>query len=132
MARAERVAGQSVLYRRTLGSRRWQLLRRQVLERCRGRCERCRRRPVDEVHHLTYVRLGREWLGDLEGLCKPCHARADAERAAVTAQRQQDARWAARLDAWAGKRYGSDWAERRPAAVVEAEFAAWVRQREGR
>ena len=26
-----------------------------------------------EVHHLTYERLGKEWLDDLQALCRKCH-----------------------------------------------------------
>lgn len=51
--------------------------RQSELARCRGRCRLCfkrgsRRSPL-EVHHATYVRLGREIAGDLIALCPTCH-----------------------------------------------------------
>jgi hypothetical protein len=60
-------------YHRYLASRAWMLLRRQVRARSHGMCERCRERPHQETHHLTYERVGDELLEDLLGVCRPCH-----------------------------------------------------------
>jgi 5-methylcytosine-specific restriction endonuclease McrA len=54
--------------------------RKQVWERGQGLCEHCLARPMGEVHH----RAGRggpdpHHLGNLVGLCSPCHKRAHAE-----------------------------------------------------
>jgi hypothetical protein len=58
---------------RYLASREWALLKRQVRERAHGICERCRRAPHQQTHHLTYARLGSETLDDLLGVCRACH-----------------------------------------------------------
>lgn len=60
-------------YRAYLLSPRWQGKRREVWARCGGRCERCHRRRMAEVHHKTYRRLFHEELRDLQGLCGRCH-----------------------------------------------------------
>jgi hypothetical protein len=51
----------------------WGQLRRQVIERSGGLCERCDMRRGTAVHHLTYIRLYREKLTDLMHICKDCH-----------------------------------------------------------
>src|SRR5262249_54111979 len=61
-------------YLRYLDSREWKAKRVAVKERCNNVCERCHRYLVDEVHHLTYERVYKERLEDLQGLCAPCHA----------------------------------------------------------
>ena len=44
-----------------------------VKARCRGRCEFCGLRRVQNVHHRTYTHFGHEPLRDLMGVCRPCH-----------------------------------------------------------
>ena len=58
---------------RYMASPEWAQLKEQVKKRARGWCERCARSSIDNVHHLTYERLGHERLEDLQGLCEPCH-----------------------------------------------------------
>jgi 5-methylcytosine-specific restriction endonuclease McrA len=61
----------------------WEAKRRKKLEQQGYRCERCKRHKTQlrrglewlEVHHRTYVRLGRERLSDLQVLCNTCHER---------------------------------------------------------
>jgi hypothetical protein len=60
-------------YHRYLASREWALLKQSVRERSHGTCERCRRRPHDHTHHVTYEPIGQERLDDLLGVCEPCH-----------------------------------------------------------
>lgn len=60
-------------YARYLKSEAWRRLRCQVIRRSGGVCERCRKWPVVNVHHLTYARLGSEALEDLQGVCSKCH-----------------------------------------------------------
>jgi hypothetical protein len=55
------------------GSREWQILRQRCRERAGDRCEYCRREPGTQLHHLTYLRLFREWLEDLLWICEECH-----------------------------------------------------------
>lgn len=61
-------------YQRYLASREWALLREAVRTRSGNLCERCRARPHENTHHLTYARIGREELTDLLGVCRLCHA----------------------------------------------------------
>lgn len=79
-------------YQAYIDSPEWQEKRRAVLERDEHRCTRCGRRNGDRdqriegrkavlhVHHLTYVRLGNESLGDLLVLCEHCHMQEHASR----------------------------------------------------
>lgn len=59
-------------YHEHLASDEWAALRERVIERDGGLCVRCGS-AGSHVHHLTYERLGRESIGDLELLCVPCH-----------------------------------------------------------
>jgi hypothetical protein len=59
-------------YHRYMASREWAIKKRQIRERSDGKCERCRA-PQEATHHLTYERLGDEWLSDLLAVCSPCH-----------------------------------------------------------
>ena len=52
----------------------WQERRKSILQRANYICERCRKRPATEVHHLTYKRVFNEDPADLIALCRPCHA----------------------------------------------------------
>jgi hypothetical protein len=63
-----------VNYYQYLASRAWGVLRRQVRERAKGLCERCKTRPMKETHHLNYRHLGNEPLEDLLGVCRGCHS----------------------------------------------------------
>lgn len=56
-----------------LASREWALLKNAVKERSGGICERCGLAPHQQTHHLTYERLGKESLEDLQGVCSSCH-----------------------------------------------------------
>lgn len=56
-----------------LCSREWAEKKRPVKIRAGGICERCKRKPIDAVHHLTYIRKYDELPEDLQGLCAECH-----------------------------------------------------------
>lgn len=60
-------------YGRYLASREWAVLKVKVRQRSGGICERCRMAPHEETHHVTYERIGRERLEDLQGVCHRCH-----------------------------------------------------------
>lgn len=60
-------------YHAYLASPSWSWRRQAVIERCDGVCEKCRKRPVTQVHHKTYANIYREPLEDLEGHCDLCH-----------------------------------------------------------
>jgi hypothetical protein len=51
----------------------WKFLREKVGFRCGNICERCKSKPYQECHHLTYDRRFREKMEDLLGVCTPCH-----------------------------------------------------------
>lgn len=87
-------------YQRYLASREWAVLREKVRKRSGGLCERCSRRPMDAVHHLTYERVGHELLTDLQAICNPCHKylsgktnRDPVSNAGSTPRRSQAVPW---------------------------------------
>lgn len=63
-----------------MASREWRLIRNEVIERAGDNCQRCHLATIDNVHHLTYERLGCELPNDLLGLCRECHEFISAER----------------------------------------------------
>ena len=60
-------------YQRYLCSREWSEKRELVRQRSGGKCERCKRNPMDACHHLTYIRKYNEDLEDLQAICNACH-----------------------------------------------------------
>lgn len=58
-----------------LNSPEWAEKRAAVMDRCDGVCEGCRKRTATDVHHLTYRNVRREFLFELVGMCRECHAR---------------------------------------------------------
>lgn len=60
-------------YNRYLRSEAWRSRRAKVLKRANGICEKCQKNRAVQVHHLTYDRVGRERLSDLQALCATCH-----------------------------------------------------------
>jgi 5-methylcytosine-specific restriction endonuclease McrA len=60
-------------YAEYMASATWKQVRLWKLERAGWKCERCGRKGKLDVHHLTYDRLGRELLTDLQALCRLCH-----------------------------------------------------------
>lgn len=72
-------------YREYLESHTWQATRLRRLRLCEWngygwcRCEKCRtwtHQSQIDVHHVSYERLGRERMSDLDVLCRSCHAAA--------------------------------------------------------
>jgi 5-methylcytosine-specific restriction endonuclease McrA len=66
-------------YREYISSVKWKTspARLGELEAAGFRCRTCfdaatEQAPL-EVHHRTYARFGRELVGDLTALCRPCH-----------------------------------------------------------
>ncbi len=61
----------------------WREFRRRALDYYGNVCAKCGRSGDDvvlQVHHLTYVRLGQEEIGDVTVLCIPHHKEADERR----------------------------------------------------
>jgi 5-methylcytosine-specific restriction protein A len=66
--------------RRHETTRAWGRLRRLVLDRAGGRCERCGA-VADDAHHLVArARGGADTLDNLEALCEDCHAEEHEQR----------------------------------------------------
>ncbi len=61
-------------YHKYLASREWAKKKWAVRKRAGGNCERCHKNPIAATHHLTYERVGKELLEDLQGVCSECHA----------------------------------------------------------
>jgi hypothetical protein len=56
-----------------LKSESWSARQTAIYEREGGMCRRCRKEPIDHVHHLTYKHSFAEPLSELLGVCAPCH-----------------------------------------------------------
>lgn len=113
----------SQLYLRVINSARWRALKQRVIKRRGRRCQRCHADDVPiELHHKTYARLGRERAADVELLCLACHEIADKQRAADTVTRV----YFARVNGWARKKYGDDWAQHHDVNTVAEEFDRWL------
>lgn len=65
-----------------MGSEQWSKIRTKVRRRARGYCERCKVGKREDIHHLTYERLGHERLDDLIAVCGPCHEWLHGKRSA--------------------------------------------------
>nr|WP_273544861.1 HNH endonuclease signature motif containing protein [Heliomarina baculiformis] len=64
--------------RKVTSTKRWQVLRHEILERDEWKCRRCGERRRLEVDHIKPVRTHPELSFDprnLQTLCGPCHAR---------------------------------------------------------
>ena len=60
-------------YREYIKSRAWAAKRKEALAYHGRKCAICGSDRNLEVHHLTYKRLGREKMKDLQVTCKDCH-----------------------------------------------------------
>jgi len=60
-------------YNKYLDSEEWKIIKKKVMERAGGICELCKTQKADQVHHLTYERVGKERLEDLKAVCFECH-----------------------------------------------------------
>lgn len=58
----------------------WRVMRGVAMKRANGMCEQCQIAYADDVHHLTYERLGAENPEDIVALCRACHAKAHGKR----------------------------------------------------
>ncbi len=117
------MSAHSLAYRERLCSADWSAIRRDRIIENRWRCEECGYLSYDlDLHHETYDRLGQERRQDLRLLCKVCHRRADTAR-----RRRVEARaWSARVDGWATKVYGDDWAQDYSSIDMDERFSDWL------
>lgn len=72
----ERLAEQSEQHRQYLQTEAWAAKRELVMQRAHGMCEGCGVNKASQVHHLTYVHQGNEFLWELVAVCRSCHERA--------------------------------------------------------
>lgn len=61
------------LYQRYMSSKQWHDKRSEALKKAGYRCQMCGAVINLNVHHVSYERLGAEWISDLVVLCKGCH-----------------------------------------------------------
>lgn len=62
-----------------LDSEEWQTLRFSVFQRDNYTCQSCGSKNKLNCHHITYLRLGAEWMTDLVTLCQECHSNLHLE-----------------------------------------------------
>lgn len=87
-------------YREYLASPEWEVRRQLKLDQKNHLCELCGAR-AEQVHHLTYFRIGREDMVDLQALCNDCHKYEHGllgweEQAIVEGRRWRFTEWKAR------------------------------------
>ena len=63
----------TLTYREYIDSPAWKRKRAAAIKHNGSKCNICGGKSYLQVHHLTYERLGREEMSDLEVLCKFCH-----------------------------------------------------------
>jgi hypothetical protein len=73
-------------YRQYLSSNEWRGKRERVLRRDKNRCIKCHSVENLQIHHLTYERVGKEFLCDLITLCRKCHERVHEKELAAKKQ----------------------------------------------
>lgn len=66
-----------VVYAVYIQSAAWKRFRERAIRSRGGHCEKCPATHPLEVHHLTYERLGRERLSDVQVLCEFHHSLVD-------------------------------------------------------
>ena len=60
-------------YIQYLNSDEWKKIRSLVLKRDENKCQKCKIKDAEEVHHKTYDNLYNENLEDLISVCQKCH-----------------------------------------------------------
>ena len=57
-----------------INSAHWKVLKLSIIAKRGMSCERCGQHKMSvDLHHLTYVRFGRELPEDVKLLCRDCH-----------------------------------------------------------
>ena len=79
--RREKLTRYQIAYRDGyLQSDHWQEVRKRKLKQAGYKCEACGEKVKLDIHHLTYERLGKERLDDLQALCRDCHVKAEKRK----------------------------------------------------
>ena len=102
-------------YQRYLKSESWHRKRQRKFNQVGRYCEVCKSVHRIEVHHLTYERLGKERLSDLQVLCEDCHPLADEVRRRVKA-----------IDTYMSKVYGEGWQSQYTNGEAATQFDQWL------
>lgn len=89
MSRTPDPRPRSQRYDAHIESEQWKTITRLKLRdaggKCQWRLDGCTLTRDLDVHHLTYERLGNEWLEDLLVVCRSCHEKWHALRTAASA-----------------------------------------------
>lgn len=83
--------------KRVTSTRRWQVLRHQILERDEWKCRCCGERKRLEIDHIKPVRTHPELSftpRNLQALCGPCHTRKTRVECGHTPKSPQREAWA--------------------------------------
>lgn len=49
-------------------------IRPRIVRRDNNLCQGCLNAPISDIHHISYDNWRNEWMWELIGLCRPCHA----------------------------------------------------------
>lgn len=110
-------------YEAYINSDEWKKKSNALLWEAGFKCQKCGVKGASlQVHHLNYDRLGRERKEDLQVLCGPCHRAADSRRRVET----ETNTWQRRVDGYARKKYGDDWADFIDPEGVEDELREYI------
>lgn len=106
----------------------WLEIRSQAIVRANNKCERCGSNLGKlDVHHITYDHIGgREKPEELQVLCYPCHQKADRIRTIKTDERRKNARYRARLEGYAARKYGDNLDIDFDVEEMEIEFITYL------
>jgi len=68
-------------YEAYLQTNHWRTLRRKIYDLKKHKCQKCKKTISNyQVHHLSYERIGNEFISDLKLLCYDCHEKIHAKK----------------------------------------------------
>lgn len=67
-------------YQQYLMTEQWRAKRMKALQRANFVCEGCGDHRASEVHHLSYLHLGNEFLWELKAVCRTCHEKCHPDK----------------------------------------------------
>lgn len=109
---------QRLAYNRYMRSTRWKKKRARAIRGAKCVCAICKQKfPAWKLqaHHLTYDRLYRERMSDLQVVCVPCHEIADAIRERASA-----------INTYMSKVHGAKWDNSFSPKEADEEFSQWL------
>lgn len=119
------------VYSAYMGSSLWEKIKRPILKRANGQCEKCHAIVINDsnldVHHKTYERVGgREKPQDLEALCYSCHQKADRKRERIHEEDRLERLYYAKVRGFAKNAHGELWEVEYDEDDVEQEWLRWL------